>query len=229
MIIKSRYNSFYYEDMRESEIGDFNPSKCALLVIDMQNANLRQGMPGGECEGPGQEERWAPFRTRLTDVLIPNIKKLEAAFRGAGAQVMFARIAAMRRDGRDRSLDQKMPGFNNLLFFKDDECAQVIPEIGPVGEELVFTKTTDSTVAGTNIRLILKNMGIEYVTCCGILTDQCVSCTVRSLADESFYVNVIDDACAAATMELHSHELEIINHIYCTVLSTDEALSWVKG
>lgn len=226
MKLKSRYNSFYYEEMTESEIADFDHKKCALLVIDMQNANLRQGMTGGECEGPGQEERWAPFRERLNKVLIPNIQKLENAFRDAGAQVMFARIASQRRDGLDRSLDQKMPGFNNLLFYKDDECAQIIPEIGPVGEELVFTKTTDSTVAGTNIRLILKNLGIESVTCCGILTDQCVSCTVRSLADESFYVNVVDDACAAATMRLHENELEIINHIYCTVLSTDEALSW---
>ena len=60
MKIKSRYNSFYYEDMLESEIPAFDPSKCALLVIDMQNANLRQGMPGGECEGPGRRSAGRP-------------------------------------------------------------------------------------------------------------------------------------------------------------------------
>ena len=52
----------------------------------------------------------------------------------------------------------------------------------------------------------------------GIFTDQCVSSTVRSLADESFGVVVVHDACAAATMDLHEKELEIINMIYCHVV-----------
>ena len=56
----------------------------------------------------------------------------------------------------------------------------------------------------------------------GIFTDQCVSSTVRSLADESFGVIVVDDACAAATDDLHIRELEIINMIYCHVVSMDE-------
>ena len=47
-------------------------------------------------------------------------------------------------------------------------------------------------------------MGIENVVVAGIFTDQCVSSTVRSLADESFNVVVVEDCCAAATMELHA-------------------------
>lgn len=63
----------------------------------------------------------------------------------------------------------------------------------------------------------------------GIFTDQCVSSSVRSLADESFNVVVIEDACAAATEELHRHELTIINNIYCQVLSTDEVLQVLEA
>jgi biuret amidohydrolase len=58
--------------------------------------------------------------------------------------------------------------------------------------------------------------------CCGIFTDQCVSSTVRSLADESFGVVVVEDCCAAASDELHRKELEIINMIYCHVMSSAE-------
>jgi Amidases related to nicotinamidase len=54
------------------------------------------------------------------------------------------------------------------------------------------------------------------------LLDQCVSSTVRSLADESFDVILIEDACAAATEELHERELEIINNIYCQVILLNE-------
>ena len=46
-------------------------------------------------------------------------------------------------------------------------------------------------------------MGIRTVVCAGIFTDQCVSSTVRSLADESFEVIVLEDCCAAGTDELH--------------------------
>jgi nicotinamidase-related amidase len=60
------------------------------------------------------------------------------------------------------------------------------------------------------------------VVCCGIFTDQCVSSTVRSLADESFGVVVVEDCCAAASDELHRKELEIINMIYCHVMSSAE-------
>ena len=97
-----------------------------------------------------------------------------------------------------------------------------MPELQPAGDEIVVTKTTDSALTGTNLRLILHNLGIKTVICCGIFTDQCVSSTVRSLADESYQVIVLEDCCAAATDELHRKELEIINMIYCHVMSSAE-------
>ena len=99
---------------------------------------------------------------------------------------------------------------------------QIVEELAPQGDEINVLKTTDSALTGTNLRLILRNMGIKDVICVGIFTDQCVSSTVRSLADESFGVVVVDDCCAAATMELHRHELEVINMIYCHVVQLDE-------
>jgi len=62
----------------------------------------------------------------------------------------------------------------------------------------------------------------------GIFTDQCVSSTVRSLADESFNVIVVDDCCAAGTDALHQRELEIINMIYCNVVKTEELIEMMK-
>ena len=48
---------------------------------------------------------------------------------------------------------------------------------------------------------------------------------VRSLADESFNVLVLEDCCAAGSMELHNKELEIINMIYCHVMTSKELIS----
>lgn len=59
----------------------------------------------------------------------------------------------------------------------------------------------------------------------GIFTDQYVSSTLRSLADESFNVIVIDDGCAAGTDELLAQELAIINMIYCHVMRSHALLT----
>jgi nicotinamidase-related amidase len=101
--------------------------------------------------------------------------------------------------------------------------------LAPADDDIVMMKTTDSALTGTNLRLILRNMEIKDVIVAGIFTDQCVSSTVRSLADESFNVVVVDDCCAAATMELHRQELEIINMIYCHVVQLDEVLQFFSS
>lgn len=72
----------------------------------------------------------------------------------------------------------------------------------PRADEIVETKTTDSALTGTNLRMILHNMGITRVICAGIFTDQCISSTVRSLADESFDVIMVEDCCATAAPPL---------------------------
>ncbi len=142
-------------------------------------------------------------------------------------ECLFARIACHTADGRDRSLSQKMPGWNNLLLPKGGQPSQIVPQLAPLGDEIVVTKTTDSALTGTNLRLILHNLGIKNVICAGIFTDQCVSSTVRSLADESFNVIVVEDCCAAATSDLHDKELEIINMIYCHVMSAAELTAMI--
>jgi len=165
----------------------------------------------------------------MRDIVIPNIQSLMQTCRTRGVEVMFARIACLKDNGRDRSLSQKKPGWNYLLMPKGSPESQLVPELAPVGDEIVVTKTTDSALTGTNLRLILHNMGIRKVIVVGIFTDQCVSSTVRSLADESFDVVVVDDCCAAGTDELHHRELEIINMIYCQVASLHEVVGFLSG
>jgi nicotinamidase-related amidase len=195
----------------------------ALLVIDVQNTYLeRPDRNSLDAAGRAAYDRWTPFHERMRQVVIPNTAAMMAAFRGAGVEVMFARIACQTRNGRDRSLSQKMPGFNNLLLPKDEQASQIVPALAPRDDEIVVTKTTDSALTGTSLRLMLHNVGIRHVVVAGIFTDQCVSSTVRSLADESFDVVVLEDCCAAATDELHRKELEIINNIYCHVMRAAE-------
>ncbi|MCG6966606.1 MAG: cysteine hydrolase [Chromatiaceae bacterium] len=213
---KTAYRSFYYTHAPEPEDLSLPHAETALLCIDVQNYGLAPRPSAAE------QARWAPFFARMQDVVIPNLRALQESFRNGGIDVIHARIACLLDDGRDRSLSQKMPGWNDLLMPKSSEQSQIVPQLAPRAGEIVVTKTTDSALTGTNLRLVLANMGIRNVIVTGIYTDQCVSSTVRSLADESFNVVVVEDCCAAGTDELHARELEIINMIYCHVLSSAE-------
>jgi nicotinamidase-related amidase len=220
---KTDYRSLYYLGAPQPDDLVLKPAETALLVIDVQNTYLER--PDRATLDPEEQRRydlWTPFHDRMRESVIPNTARMLDFARSRGIECLFARIACHTRDGRDRSLSQKMPGWNNLLLTKDGLPSQLVPELQPVDDEIVVTKTTDSALTGTNLRLILHNLGIKTVICCGIFTDQCVSSTVRSLADESYAVIVLEDCCAAATDELHRKELEIINMIYCHVMSSAE-------
>jgi nicotinamidase-related amidase len=220
---KTAFRSFYYATAEEPEDIVLPPDRTALLVIDIQNTYLE---PKAD---PVEDARWQPFFTRMREVVIPNTAALQGWAREQGIEVIHARIACLKPDGRDRSLSQKKPGFNYLLLPKDRHDSQIVDAVAPAAGEIVVTKTTDSALTGTNLRMILHNMGIENVIVAGIFTDQCISSSVRSLADESFNVLVVEECCAAATEALHRHELEAINMIYCHVVSAAELQSFVPG
>jgi nicotinamidase-related amidase len=218
---KNAYRSFYYETAEPAEDINLSADKTALLVIDIQNTYMEVD------DDPVEAERWAPFRQRMNNQVIPNTARLIAHCRERGVEVIFARIACLKPDGRDRSLSQKKPGFNYLLLPKDREDSQLVPELTPDTDDIVVIKTTDSALTGTNLRLVLRNMEITDLIVAGIFTDQCVSSTVRRLADQRCGVVVVEDCCAAATEELHLNELKTINMIYCHVVQSEDVFDFL--
>ena len=226
---KTSFRSLYYDGAPEPADLELKWSETALLVIDVQNTYLvRPDRATLSGEDRRRYDLWTPFHTRMHETVIPRTAALLGLFRKHGIERLFARIACHTRDGRDRSLSQKMPGWNNLLLPKNEDPSQIVPALAPEGDEIVLTKTTDSALTGTNLRLILHNLGVKNVVCAGIFTDQCVSSTVRSLADESYTVVVVEDCCAAGSDELHRKELEIINMIYCHVMSSAELKAMMR-
>jgi len=217
---KKRHRSFYYKYAEDPDDIVLKSEETAHLIIDVQKTYLEPK------PNPEENDEWQPFFNRMSDLVIPNIKNLISFLRKKNVENIFARIACHKESGLDRSLSQKKPGFNYLLLPKDTPSGQIVDDLKPESDDIIMMKTTDSALTGTNLRLILNNMGIKNIICTGIFTDQCVSSTVRSLVDESFNVIVVEDCCAAATEALHNHELEIINMIYCHVVNINEVKSF---
>src|SRR5450755_1676874 len=151
---KSAYRSLYYQHAPEPDNPALERGKLALLVIDVQNAYLARPDPATlDRAARAGYDAWTPFHERMHATVIPTIRRLLDCFRHAGHEVLYARIACQTADGRDRSLSQKLPGWNNLLLPKNAWESQIVAEIAPQNDELVLTKTTDSALTGTNLRL----------------------------------------------------------------------------
>ncbi len=225
MRVNDRHLSFYYEEDLDYGEVRIEPEKTALLIVDMQHVFIsRPVIPDPTEEEKQHAARWEQFYKAIDETVVPNNRRLLEYFRGHGMEVAFAKIQGRKNNGADRSLDQKATGYNELLLPPGDPSAEIVPELAPRGDEIVVQKTTDSVLTGTGLRLMLHNMGIDTVVVTGVLTDQCVSGTVRSLADESFKVWLIEDATRGATAEITEHELTILNNIYCHVITTDELI-----
>ncbi|MBS5887530.1 MAG: cysteine hydrolase [Negativicoccus massiliensis] len=224
--VDPKYRSFYYQDVETYPELNLDPKTTALLLVDLQNEFAHDEMGEAlELKKEGTWDRWKYFRDRLKTTTIPNARRLLDYFRDHELRVTFGRIACLLTDGEDRETVQKSDGWNGIFIHADSTEAAMVEELTPQDNELVFNKTTDSVTTGTNICRILRNMGIKTVVVGGIVTDQCVAGTVRGLADDSFQVICVEDACAAATQELHDAELKIMNLIYCQVLSTDQTIA----
>ena len=187
--------------------------KTAMLVIDLQKGEYNIE----KCKAkPEDSYLWA----RIEGVVIPNGRRLLAACRDAGVEVIYTVIECLTLDGRDRSLDYKISG---IFAAKNSWEAEVIDELKPGENEIVIPKTSSSLFNSTNFEYVLRNLGIEYIVVMGIVTDQCVETAVRDGCDRGFLITLVDDACA--THSEHRHRESLIGcKGYCRVRSTTQMI-----
>lgn len=198
---------------------------AALLIIDMQNFSARAD--GGEFKdkSTAQMTEYDYYFERLKTTTIPNIQALQRACRQADIEVTYTLIESLTLDGRDRSLDYKITGFNVPKGCWD---AQMIDELAPQGDEIVIPKTSSSVFISTNIHYVLGNLGIRYLVICGALTDQCVESAVRDACDLGYLVTLVPDACVTYAEARHQNTLRAIKG-YCRQRDTATLVAEIES
>ncbi len=193
-----------------------DPAVTALLSVDMQNmecsAKVRDAMRG----------RMPDFVARLEEVVIPNHRRLLAAARQAGVEVIYTVIESLTLDGRDRSLDHKI---SRLHAAKGSWEAQVLDEVAPLPNEIVIPKTASGVFNATNIDYVLHNLGVRQLVIFGLVTDQCVESAIRDAADRGYLVTQVEDACAAHEPGGHDRSVAAMSGHYCRTRSTEQVIA----
>ncbi|WP_414829809.1 cysteine hydrolase family protein [Alteromonas sp. H39] len=211
--------------LRNSDEVNTSPktSESALLCIDIQYLGAKEGFGTFADHGSTgvSEQAIDYYLDRVENVVVPNVAKLQKAFRKNNLEVIHARIQSMTADGRDRSQEHVRLG---LHAAPGSTLAEFLPPVAPKPNEVVFNKTASGLFVSTNIHYVLGNMGVKDLYIVGVYTNECVSSAVRSAADLGYRVTLISDATAAITPSLQKSSILTIKERYAQVKETDEVL-----
>jgi len=196
--------------------------QSGLLFVDVQNFSAHR--KGAEFVNLSQEEfdtKYSWYFEQLETRIVPNMQALQAAARIAGIEVMYTTIESLTLDGRDRSLDYKITGFN---VAKGSWDGKTIDQIAPLKDEISFPKSSSSVFVSTHIDYVLRNLGVKQLVICGLLTDQCVESAIRDACDLGYLVTQVTDACLTYTQSRHDNSVETIKG-YCRQVTTAELIA----
>jgi carbamate kinase len=194
----------------------------ALLCVDLQGLDAARDQ--GIFEGvPAHQQTF--YFDQLDRVVLPNVQRLQRAFRVAGHEVIHVHIESLTRDGRDRGRAHKRLG---LLAPPGSPAARFLPQVAPRGDEIVLSKTSSGVFESTKLEYVLRNIDINALVIVGVYTNECVSTAARVAADLGFSVTVVEDACTTVTTDLQRHALATLRDRYARIVETQQAIREIE-
>lgn len=94
----------------------------------------------------------------------------------------------------------------------------------PEAGEVVVVKQYASAFFGTSLATTLHTAGIDTVVLGGVSTSGCVRATAMDALNSGFRPQVVRQACADRTPEVHEHNLADLDAKYADVIDLREAL-----
>jgi nicotinamidase-related amidase len=189
---------------------EFRAARAALLVIDMQKFFLDPESPTFTCGGLA---------------VLPNVKRLIAAFRNRRRPVIYTRHVHHPDD-----LDIGIMG-----WWWEGRCIEGTPEseieseIAPLPHEKVVLKHRYSAFYNTDLETILRCLEIEDLALCGIMTNLCCESTARDAYYRDYRVFFAADATGTVCEEMHVATLLNAAFGFAYVTTADEVIGQLEG
>jgi ureidoacrylate peracid hydrolase len=208
---------------RRHSFADMTGPRTALLVVDMQNAFLMDGV--GHNVIPAARD------------IVPNINRLASSVRGSGGTVIWIQATADERavadwsvmhdemmtpEARERRIKSTWRGsLGHKLWAELD-----VRLVDPIVEKSRYSAFIQGS---SEIEHVLRARGINTVIVTGTVTGVCCESTARDAMMRNFRTVMITDANAARTDEEHNAALCAFYHTFGDVMSTDEAVGYLTA
>jgi len=188
---------------------EFEPQRCALMVIDMQRDFVD---PGGFGEALGNDV------SLLRKAIAPTKKVLDAA-RQRKMLVIHTR-EGHRQDLSDLPQSKKLrgklkagigdPGPMGRILVRGEYGHDIVDELKPAPGEPVVDKPGKGAFYATDLDSMLHNRGIRQLVVCGVTTEVCVNTSVREANDRGYDCLVLEDCVGSYFPEFQVAALNMI-------------------
>ena len=212
-------------------LGDIDPKKTVLLIIDMQKYQVQAGCSAYKSMNTISEGILDYFVEEVQKKVVPNLREFIKFCREVKIPIIYTKYASFMVDGTDlpktiQNLNKVSKEFVGEVTFPhiSHPDSEIIEELKPSKEDWILQKNTSGTFISTRLDSFLRNMNVETVLVGGVVTNFCVHSTAREAADYGFQTIIIEDCCAAWAPEIHDSSLRSFDLLYGFVLPYEKII-----
>lgn len=190
--------------------------RCALVVVDMQNAFVAEGL--------------SPLEVPVAREIVPTINRLAATLRAAGGQVVWVQNVVVDDASWSVYLDHFMTPERRAsivrLLERGNYGHALYPELKTAAGDLFVEKTRYSAFlqASSNLDEMLRSREIDTVVIVGTVTNICCESSARDAMMLNYKVVFVSDGNAALSDDAHNATLATLMQICADVMSADDVL-----
>ena len=201
---------------------DLDPRTTALLVIDLQNAFMMEGV----AHSLSMEAR----------AIVPNVNRIAAALRGAGGVVAWIQNVDTVESHTSWAVYRKL-----LTPERRDRRTEAMRD-GSIGHELwaeLDVRPSDLRLkkerfsafiqGSSGLEQELRARGIDTVVVTGTDTGVCCESTARDAMMRNFQTIMVSDGCASRTDAEHNAALIAFYRNFGDVMSADEVIGYIRA
>lgn len=221
------HNSQGYDQPTFQTDWQLDPSRCALLVIDMQNDFVS---PGGFHHRHGKLMGQA-------QALIPNIQTLLRDLPQPVKRIFV--ITAREPDGSDsywrfhkilpervRRNKESDSGDKNVI--RGTWGAEIVDLFEVRPEDHIIVKRRHSAFYQTDLEACLRWWGISTLIITGVASEICVQSTLRDAFNRDFDIILVKDAVTSWNGEAHEATVKLVDEAFGVALTVNEVKSLVQ-
>jgi len=203
---------------KEHVFDDFDPTRTALIVVDLQNGFMMPGVAFAEI--PEARE------------IVPNVNRLAAALRAAGGTVVWIVTTYEPAVDREWSTYYRLSTPANgakrsAALTKGAKGHEIWPELEvKPGDPIVEKKRFSAFIQGSSeLDKVLKARGIDNLLVTGTVTGVCCESTARDAMMLNYSVTMVTDGNASYSDEEHNRALTAFYATFGDIMPTDTLIA----
>jgi isochorismate hydrolase len=178
------------------------PSRAALLVIDMQN-----------------------YFHRIVGPILKNTLRVIRACRERGVPIIFT-----QHGHRDPASDGGILGtWWGEMILEGTEDWKLLKEMEVEATDLLLPKKRYSAFYGTDLDETLRDRGIKDLIISGVMTNLCCETTARDAFMRDYQIFFLIDGTAAGKSDLHVAALKNLGYGFAYLLTCEELIKTLTG